>query len=75
MQQKVVRVGLGGEKLYNNQISEQELHELANKMPTLTYGQAKQAPPEVFIPAHVAFDKKVVVLTNKTIESCCIKKI
>jgi len=60
MQQKVVRVGLGGEKLYNNQISEQELHELANKMPTLTYGQAKQAPPEVFIPAHVAFDKKVL---------------
>ena len=54
-----MRVGLGGEKLYNNQISEQELNELANKMPTLTYGQARQAPPEVFIPAHVAFDKKV----------------
>jgi len=43
-----------------NQLSQAELDELANKVPTLTYGQAKQAPPETFVPAHLAFDKKVI---------------
>ena len=52
-------VGIGGEPLEVNQLSLAELEELNNKRPTLTYGQAKQAPPEDFIPAHVAFDKKV----------------
>ena len=45
--------------IIHNQLNEQELDELANFKPTLTYGQAKQAPPEDFIPAHVAWDKKV----------------
>ena len=36
------------------------MDELANKAPVLTYGQPKQAPPASFIPAHVAFDKKVL---------------
>lgn len=58
-QQLPPTVGLGGERLMFNQLSEAELDELANKMPTLTYGQAKQAPPETFVPAHLAFDKKV----------------
>ncbi|XP_070534018.1 EF-hand domain-containing protein 1-like [Ptychodera flava] len=53
-------IGIGGEPLPVNQLSESELDELANLRPTLTYGQAKQAPPEDFIPAHVAFDKKVL---------------
>lgn len=53
-------VGLGGERLQYNQLSEADLDELAKKMPTLTYGQAKQAPPETFVPAHLAFDKKVI---------------
>ncbi|XP_038052074.1 EF-hand domain-containing protein 1-like [Patiria miniata] len=53
-------VGIGGEPLEVNQLSLAELEELNNKRPTLTYGQAKQAPPEDFIPAHVAFDKKVL---------------
>lgn len=53
-------VGIGGEPLEVNQLSLSELDELNNKRPTLTYGQAKQAPPEDFIPAHVAFDKKVL---------------
>ncbi|KAK3580258.1 hypothetical protein CHS0354_012787 [Potamilus streckersoni] len=52
--------GIGGEPLIHNQLSEQELDELANYNPTLTYGQAKQAPPEDFVPAHVAWDKKVL---------------
>ncbi|XP_054754616.2 EF-hand domain-containing protein 1-like [Lytechinus pictus] len=53
-------VGIGGEPLEVNQLTLSELDELNNKRPTLTYGQAKQAPPEDFIPAHVAFDKKVL---------------
>ncbi|CAK8696625.1 unnamed protein product [Clavelina lepadiformis] len=53
-------VGLGGDMLTANQLSESDLDELANKMPTLTYGQAKQSPPETFVPAHLAFDKKVL---------------
>ncbi|NXI99038.1 EFHC1 protein, partial [Psophia crepitans] len=53
-------VGIGRERLYVNQLSQAELDELSNKRPTLTYGQAKQAPPSAFIPAHVAFDKKIL---------------
>lgn len=53
-------VGIGGTQLFYNQLSESELDDLANFNPTLTYGQAKQAPPAAFIPAHVAWDKKVL---------------
>ncbi|XP_054110071.1 EF-hand domain-containing protein 1 isoform X6 [Callithrix jacchus] len=53
-------VGIGGDHLQFNQLSQAELDELANKAPVLTYGQPKQAPPADFIPAHVAFDKKVL---------------
>ncbi|KFP43916.1 EF-hand domain-containing protein 1, partial [Chlamydotis macqueenii] len=53
-------VGIGGERLYVNQLSQAELDELSNQRRTLTYGQAKQAPPSGFIPAHVAFDKKIL---------------
>ncbi|XP_038539686.1 EF-hand domain-containing protein 1 isoform X2 [Canis lupus familiaris] len=53
-------VGIGGERLQVNQLSQAELDELANKAPILTYGQPKQAPLAEFIPAHVAFDKKVL---------------
>ncbi|XP_008498041.2 EF-hand domain-containing protein 1 [Calypte anna] len=53
-------VGIGGERLYANQLSEAELEELANHRPLLTYGPEKRAPPSDFIPAHVAFDKKIL---------------
>ncbi|XP_069092247.1 EF-hand domain-containing protein 1 [Pleurodeles waltl] len=53
-------VGIGRDPINANQLSQAELDELANKRPTLTYGQAKPAPPSDFIPAHVAFDKKVL---------------
>ncbi|XP_075454713.1 EF-hand domain-containing protein 1 isoform X2 [Ascaphus truei] len=53
-------VGIGRDPITVNQLSQAELDELSNKRPTLTYGQAKQAPPSDFIPAHVAFDKKVL---------------
>ncbi|XP_007430815.1 EF-hand domain-containing protein 1 [Python bivittatus] len=57
---KLPTVGIGGNRLYVNQLSQAELDELSNKRPTLTYGEPKQAPPSDFIPAHVAFDKKVL---------------
>ncbi|XP_065062995.1 EF-hand domain-containing protein 1-like [Rhopilema esculentum] len=53
--------GIGGEPLSVNQLSQAELDELANFKPSLTYGQAIQAPPEDFIPASVGFDKKVLL--------------
>ncbi|GCB84006.1 hypothetical protein scyTo_0024671, partial [Scyliorhinus torazame] len=56
----VPKVGIGGEPLHVNQLSVSDVDELANKRPTLTYGQAKQTPPADFIPGHVAFDKKVL---------------
>lgn len=55
-------MGIGGKPIVINQLSEAELDELANYKPSLTYGQAKQAPPEDFIPAHVAWDKKVLTV-------------
>jgi len=58
------QVGIGGEPLHYNALTEDDLNELANFKPTLTYGQAKQAPPEEFIPAHVAFDKKVLLFNG-----------
>lgn len=58
--QKRPETGIGGVPLPRNQLSEADLDELANYNPTLTYGQAKQAPPEEFVPAYVAFDKKVL---------------
>ncbi|XP_059504782.1 EF-hand domain-containing protein 1 isoform X2 [Stegostoma tigrinum] len=56
----VPKVGIGGEPIHVNQLSLSDVDELANKKPTLTYGQAKQAPPADFVPGHVAFDKKVL---------------
>ncbi|KAM8778954.1 EF-hand domain-containing protein 1 [Rhynchonycteris naso] len=53
-------VGIGGNRLQFNQLSQADLDELANKVPLLTYGPPKPAPPTNFIPAHVAFDKKVL---------------
>lgn len=59
---KLPEVGIGGDPLHFNQLSDAELDELANFNPTLTYGQAKQAPPQDFVPAHVAWDKKVSLI-------------
>uniref|UniRef100_A0A9L0I5Z1 EF-hand domain containing 1 n=1 Tax=Equus asinus TaxID=9793 RepID=A0A9L0I5Z1_EQUAS len=53
-------LGIGGDRLQVTQLSQAELDDLASKAPLLTYGQPKQAPPAEFIPAHVAFDKKVL---------------
>ena len=46
---------------HSNPLTDEELDALANYKPSLTYGQAVQAPPEDFVPAHVGFDKKVLL--------------
>ena len=51
--------GVGGEPLLVNQLTDDALDELANTQPTLTYGTGSKAAPVEFVPAHVAFDKKV----------------
>lgn len=53
--------GIGGDQIPVSQLTEAELDQLAHTKPTLTYGQASQPPPEDFVPAHVAFDKKVLL--------------
>ncbi|XP_023567655.1 EF-hand domain-containing protein 1 isoform X2 [Octodon degus] len=53
-------VGIGGDRLQVTPLSQAQLEELASKAPFLTYGPPKQAPPAEFIPAYVAFDKKVL---------------
>lgn len=52
---------VGGEPLPHNQVTEEELDELAKTRPTMTYGQPKEPAPKEFVPAHVAFDKKVLL--------------
>jgi len=69
--QKRPTVGVGGVAIPYNQISEQDLDELASYNPILTYGQAKQAPPEEFVPAYVAFDKKVRHVLCLFLYFCC----
>ena len=59
-QHKLKEIGIGGTYLHHNTISQDELDALANHQPTITYGKPKQAPPETFVPAFVAFDKKVL---------------
>ena len=54
-------IGIGGDPIPVNKLTQEELDELANLKPSLTYGQKVQAPPEDFVPAHVAFDKKVLL--------------
>ncbi|CAH8441611.1 unnamed protein product [Schistosoma rodhaini] len=53
-------VGIGGRPLKVNQLNEEELDELANFQPTLTYGRTKQSLVSEFIPAHVALHNKVL---------------
>ncbi len=54
------RYAVGGEPLKFNQLSDAELDELTKLNPTLTYGNAAKPAPVEFVPAHVAFDKKVM---------------
>lgn len=53
-------VAIGGDKITINQLTENDLDELSNTRPTLTYGNVTRPAQIQFIPAHVAFDKKVL---------------
>lgn len=57
-------VGVGGEPITVNQLTEADLDELATTRPTLTYGNSSRPAPVEFVPAHVAFDKKVLNKRN-----------
>ncbi|NXE99226.1 EFHC1 protein, partial [Menura novaehollandiae] len=57
---RLPREGVGGETLFANQLSQDELDDLCTQGATLTYGPAKRAAPSRFTPAFVAFDKKVL---------------
>lgn len=50
----------GGDRLNYNQLNESELAMLANYKPSMIYGRAKPEAPDNFVPATVAFDKKVL---------------
>lgn len=50
----------GGDRLNYNQLNENELAMLQNYKPAMIYGRAKPEAPDNFVPATVAFDKKVL---------------
>jgi len=54
--------GIGGVPLPKPQLSQAEIDELSNFKPELTYGQNKldELTESNFVPAHMAFDKKVL---------------
>lgn len=52
--------GSGGERLVNNQLTESEIELLKNYQPSIVYGRTKPEPPNNFVPATVAYDKKVL---------------
>lgn len=56
---RLPREGIGGEALFANQLSQNELDDLCTKGTSLTYGQVKRPAPSPFTPAFVAYDKKV----------------
>lgn len=56
---RLPREGVGGDTLFANQLSQDELDDLCTKGATLTYGQVKRPAPSRFTPAFVAYDKKV----------------
>ncbi|NWW75673.1 EFHC1 protein, partial [Climacteris rufus] len=57
---RLPREGVGGETLFANQLSQDELDDLCTKGATLTYRQARRPAPSRFTPAFVAYDKKVL---------------
>lgn len=52
-------VGIGNDPLLSEQLTQQEISELAFETPDLTYCAFGKRVHEDFIPAHVALDKKV----------------
>lgn len=63
--------GVGGVPLPNNQLTDADLDELSNTRPTLTYGNPSKPAPVEFVPAHVAFDKKVKLYDRQVVRTAC----
>ncbi|CAF1403233.1 unnamed protein product [Adineta steineri] len=53
-------VGLGGTRINYNKMSEDEAELLRNYRPELVYGKCVVQVPDKFVPASLAFDKKVL---------------
>ncbi|KAL7889028.1 hypothetical protein AOLI_G00040020 [Acnodon oligacanthus] len=53
-------VGIGQQPLLSEHIIQNEMKQLSSQTPTLTYGILRRSPPLDFVPAHVAYDKKVL---------------
>ena len=58
---------VGGNPLPASQLDEADLDELSNTRPTLTYGNSTKPAPVEFVPAHVAFDKKVYTIVQRVL--------
>ncbi|KAG9282335.1 EF-hand domain-containing protein 1 [Astyanax mexicanus] len=52
--------GIGQDPLLSENILQNEMKQLSSQIPTLTYGTPTRSPPRDFIPAFVAYDKKVL---------------
>ena len=71
--------GIGGEihpVTKANQMSAAEFDELAQMKPTLTYGDPAPEHPVQFVPAHVAFDKRVLqfkAFFNQTVHESAVE--
>ncbi|XP_018531509.1 EF-hand domain-containing protein 1 [Lates calcarifer] len=53
-------VGIGQDPLLSEQLIQQQINELSYETPDITYGSFEESLLQDFIPAHVAFDKKVL---------------
>ncbi|KAL0965069.1 hypothetical protein UPYG_G00276340 [Umbra pygmaea] len=55
------KVGIGQTPLLSNELTQSEINELSNQVSALTYGNTHHhSPVRDFVPAHVAYDKKVL---------------
>ncbi|KAK5611875.1 hypothetical protein CRENBAI_007923 [Crenichthys baileyi] len=53
-------VGIGQEPLLSEQLTQQDINKLSFERPDIAYATNDQPQYEVFIPAHVALDKKIL---------------
>ncbi|KAJ7988088.1 hypothetical protein DPEC_G00320000 [Dallia pectoralis] len=54
------KVGIGQAPLVSTELTQNELNQLSGQMSALTYGTTRRSTVPDFIPAHVAYDKKVL---------------
>ncbi|XP_055729191.1 EF-hand domain-containing protein 1 isoform X1 [Salvelinus fontinalis] len=54
------KVGIGQAPLLSSELTQSEINQFSNQTSALTYGTTHYSPALDFIPAHVAYDKKVL---------------